>query len=135
ALDPALPGAARALDPALPGAARALDPALPGAARARGMVDRRMFLAGAGALGLVLATGCGGGGQSGANGKNILGAAFATGLDSDSVLIPGVEQRAPLVLFDAESAVPVRQNPPDSIDVELWFNGTRLSQSKLMVQD
>ena len=101
-----------------------------------GFVDRRTFLAGAGALGLVLATGCGG--KSGANangakGKRILGAAFADGTSSDPVLIPGVEQRAPLVIFDADSGTPLRDNPPDSIDVELWFNGSRLSQSKLSV--
>jgi hypothetical protein len=99
-----------------------------------GVVDRRTFLAGAGALGLVLATGCGGNAKSdGATGARILGAAFANGMSSDPVLIPGIEQRAPLVIFDADSGRPLRDNPPDSIDVELWFNGARLAQSKLVV--
>jgi len=103
------------------------------------MVDRRMFLAGAGALGLVLASGCGGKDKSAQDdaptGARMLGAAFANGLSSDAVLIPGIEQRAPLVLFDVDSGRPLRDNPPRSIDVELWFKGARLSQSKLTVHD
>jgi hypothetical protein len=103
------------------------------------MVDRRMFLAGAGALGIVLASGCGGKDKSTEDdhptGARILGAAFANGLSSDAVLIPGIEQRAPLVLFDVDSGRPLRDNPPDSIVVELWFKGARLSQSKLTVHD
>ena len=91
-----------------------------------------MFLAGAGALGIVLASGCGGKDEAGAR---ILGAAFANGLSSDAVLVPGIEQRAPLVLFDVDSGRPLRDQPPDSIDVELWFKGARLSQSKLKVHD
>ena len=91
-----------------------------------------MFLAGAGALGIVLASGCGGKDEAG---DRILGAAFANGLSSEAVLIPGIEQRAPLVLFDVASGRPMRDNPPASIDVELWFKGARLSQSKLTVHD
>jgi hypothetical protein len=44
------------------------------------------------------------------------------------VLIPGIEQRAPLVIFDVGlGAAPARQ-PADSIDVELWYKGRRLTQ-------
>jgi hypothetical protein len=56
-------------------------------------------------------------------------------MDSDPVLIPGVEQRAPFVLFDADAGRPLRDHPPASIDVELWFKGSRLSQSKLTVHE
>jgi hypothetical protein len=98
-----------------------------------------MFLAGVGAFGFVLATGCGGKDGNddgdGATGARILGAAFANGLSSDAVLIPGIEQRAPLVIFDADTGRPLRDNPPDSIDVELWSKGAKLSQSKLAVHD
>ena len=97
-----------------------------------------MFLAGAGALGIVLASGCGGKDKAEDDpptGARILGAAFANGLSSEAVLVPGIEQRAPLVLFDVDSGRPLRDNPPDSIDVELWFKGARLSQAKLTVHD
>ena len=94
--------------------------------------DRRVFLAGAGAFGLVVATGCGG---DKSDGELILGAAFADGFNSEAVLISGIEQRAPLVLFDADAGRPLRDNPPATIDVELWFNGARVSQSKLNVHD
>ena len=97
-----------------------------------------MFLAGAGAFGLVVAAGCGGSGASdddAPTGARILGAAFANGLSSAAVLIPGIEQRAPLVLFDADSGRPLRDNPPETIDVEVWYKGARVSQSKLMVHD
>jgi hypothetical protein len=102
------------------------------------LVDRRIFLAGAGAFGLVLAAGCGGKDDSGddtSTGARILGAAFANGLSSDAVLVAGIEQRAPLVLFDVDSGRPLRDQPPDSIDVELWFKNARISQSKLTVHD
>ena len=96
-------------------------------------VDRRTFLAGAGALGIVLASGCGGKDEAGAR---ILGAAFANGLSSEAVLVPGIEQRAPLVLFDVASGRPMRDNPPASIDVELWVTGGKmLTKSKLTVHD
>ncbi|MEO8694696.1 MAG: hypothetical protein ABI658_14320 [Acidimicrobiales bacterium] len=115
------------------------DPAVPGTARARGFVDRRMFLAGAGALSLVLATGCGGKDKAGDDdaptGDRVLGAAFANGLSEDAVLIPGIEQRAPLVIFDVDSGRPLRDNPPDSIDVELWYKGALLTKSTLKVHD
>ena len=94
-----------------------------------------MFLAGAGAFGFVLATGCGGKDDDGATGARILGAAFANGLSTAAVLVPGVEQRAPLVIFDADSGRPLRDKPPDSIDVELWSKGAKLSQSKVAVHD
>jgi hypothetical protein len=95
-----------------------------------------VFLAGAGAFGLVLATGCGGNDSGGgATGDLILGAAFADGFNSDAVLVSGIAQRAPLVLFDADAGRPLRDNPPATIDVELWFNGARVTQSKLNVHD
>ena len=96
-----------------------------------------MFLAGVGAFGLALATGCGGkdGDDEASTGALILGAAFANGLSSASVLVPGIEQRAPLVLFDVDSGRPLRDKPPESIDVELWFKGARLSRSELTVHD
>lgn len=114
-----------------------LDPALPGAARAHELVDRRLFLAGAGAFGLVLATGCGGKDKAddAPTGGRVLGAAFANGLSEDAVLIPGIAQRAPLVIFDVDSGRPLRDNPPDSIDVELWYKGALLTKSNVTVHD
>jgi hypothetical protein len=101
------------------------------------MVDRRMFLAGAGALSLVLAAGCGGKDKAGEDdtptGDRVLGAAFANGLSEDAVLIPGIEQRAPLVIFDVDSGRPLRDNPPASIDAELWYKGALLTKSTLKV--
>lgn len=97
-----------------------------------------MFLAGAGAFGLLLAAGCGGKDDSAdetPTGARILGAAFANGLSSDAVLVAGIEQRAPLVLFDVDSGRPLRDQPPDSIDVELWFKSARISESTLTVHD
>jgi hypothetical protein len=98
----------------------------------RGSFDRRVFLAGAGALGLAIVTGCGGDDQTG---DRVLGAAFANGLSTDAVLVGGLEQRAPLVLFDADAGRPLRDNPPPTIEVELWFRDERLSKTKVEVHD
>ncbi len=96
-----------------------------------------MFLAGAGALSLVLAAGCGGKdkAEDAPTGDRVLGAAFANGLSEAAVLIPGIAQRAPLVIFDVDSGRPLRDNPPDAIDVELWYKGALLTKSNLKVHD
>ena len=65
----------------------------------------------------------------------MLGAAFANGINSDAVLVAGIEQRAPLVLFDADAGRPLRDDPPATIDIELWSNGQRVSKSTLGVHD
>lgn len=66
---------------------------------------------------------CGGGG--GGDGDRVLGKAFADGVSSPPVLVAGVPQRAPLVLF--EGGIPMRDKPPATIDVELYRGGTKLS--------
>jgi hypothetical protein len=91
-----------------------------------------MFLAGAGVLGAALVAGCG---DDGGPDGLVLGAAFANGMSTDAVLIAGVEQRAPLVLFDADAGRPLRDNPPATIDVELWSKGQRVSKSTINVHD
>lgn len=54
-----------------------------------------------------------------ASGKQVLGAGFADGYASPSVLVPGVPQRLPLVVFDAGSGTPVREGGPDSFEVAI----------------
>jgi hypothetical protein len=56
-------------------------------------------------------------------------------MSTDAVIVSGVEQRAPLVLFDADAGRPLRDSPPAKIDVELWSNGRQLSKSTLNVHD
>ena len=100
--------------------------------------NRRTFIVGAGALGAAAVGGFVLKDQlsdDGATGDRILGAAFADGFNSDAVLVSGIEQRAPLVLFDADAGRPLRDNPPASIDVELWFNNARVTKLKLNVHD
>lgn len=74
---------------------------------------------------------CGGGddtdteaaGSTGSAGSRarVLGAGFADGFAAPSVLIAGVAQRLPLVVFD-ENGTPVRTGGPESIDVSIYRN-------------
>lgn len=104
------------------------------------MISRRVFLAGAGSA-LVLAA-CGGGSGddqtdgpsptprpngSGTDAKLALGAGFANGLSTPPVLVPGVAQRLPLVVFDVDQGAPLREGGPESFDVSVLRNNAIVS--------
>ena len=102
------------------------------------MISRRTFLAGAGSA-LVL-TACGGGGgddttsgspapRSGTAGELALGAGFANGLSTPSVLIAGVAQRLPLVVFDVAAGAPKREGGPESFEVSVLRDNTIVATS------
>ncbi len=98
------------------------------------MITRRVFLAGAGSA--LLLTACGGdddspdtaadtvrpGAPSGAAGELALGAGFANGQSTASVLVPGIVQRLPLVVFDVESGAPKREGGPERFEVSVLRN-------------
>ena len=93
---------------------------------------RRTFLLGAAAAGLTAA--CGGKGSSnGSSGKTsdqVLGMSFADGYSSPSVFAAGLEQRAPLVVFQA-TGTPVRDGAPESIEVDLYQSDTKIDHFTL----
>lgn len=98
------------------------------------MVSRRTFLVG-GASTLALAA-CGGGTSEPSGGSNptaapgggkeyALGAGFANGRTTPSVLVPGIPQRLPLVLFDVDAGAPLREGGPQSFEVSV-VRGTEI---------
>ncbi len=102
------------------------------------MISRRTFLAGAGSA--LILTACGGGGgddttsgspapRSGTAGELALGAGFANGLSTPSVLIAGVAQRLPLVVFDVAAGAPKREGGPDSFEVSVLRNNAIVATS------
>lgn len=90
------------------------------------MITRRTFLAGAGSLALLAA--CGGDDGRTAttrpSGKQVLGSGFADGFSSPSVLVPGIPQRLPFVVFDAAAGTPVREGGPASFEISIVRNNT-----------
>lgn len=64
-----------------------------------------------------------------ASGTQVLGAGFADGYASPSVLVPGVPQRLPLVVFSADTATPVRDGGPDTFEVSIVKNGAIVATS------
>ena len=103
-------------------------------------MSRRRFLAlGTAGAGAVALAACGGSSKSGgaasattsagggAPGARLLGAAFSDGYGADPVFVAGIAQRAPFVVFDAETGKPVREGLPDAIDIELRRGSTLVS--------
>ena len=102
------------------------------------MMSRRVFLAGAGSVAVLAA--CGGsdtpsGSASGtaspgpkSAGGRVLGAGFADGFSAPSVLVAGLAQRLPLVVFDADGS-PVREGGPDSFEVAVLRNNAIVATS------
>lgn len=64
-----------------------------------------------------------------ASGSQVLGAGFADGYASPSVLVPGVPQRLPLVVFSTDTATPVRDGGPDTFDVSILKNNAIVATS------
>ncbi len=97
------------------------------------MISRRVFLAGAGSA--VLLAACGGSDEVNTDpanalgsGQRVLGAGFADGYAALPVLIAGIAQRMPLVVFEGDGT-PVRTGGPDSIDVSIYRNNTVVATS------
>ncbi len=108
------------------------------------MITRRAFLAGTGSALAVAA--CGGSrsltatgaappttaaARSGPPAKQVIGAGFANGYDAPSVLIPGIAQRLPVVVFDEADGTPVRDGGPETIDVSVLQGTTIVATATL----
>ena len=110
------------------------------------MITRRAFLAGTGSALAVAACGSSSSStttgaappttttaaaRSGPPAKEVIGAGFANGYDAPSVLIPGIAQRLPVVVFDEADGTPVRDGGPETIDVSVLQGTTIVATATL----
>jgi hypothetical protein len=90
------------------------------------LINRRVVLAGMGAMGLTMLTGCG---------KDSKQYALGAGFETQSSIIAGVPQRAPIVLFNMDTAQPERDDPPPTLDIEVWSGGKKLQSATISLHD